>query len=195
MVHDRVELVEPDEYSTRLHLYEDTEPALRSGEESGFPDIAYLFNWAVKFHVVPSDSSDKALSGQIVQRVEGRKTVLPLDAGGMPEEAFDEDLWEIFNVVNGASERADMIQLVFHKNNRTTFDLVLTACFLSDLRDTTIEPLYPKGTKYGASGTLRQAPPGFHSAMVRRIEISAVHQGDEATHSWRVQTDPVTFST
>ena len=136
--------------------------------------MAFVFNWAVRFQVLPGGAKGvPPTSGEIVQKVEGRKTIAPSDVGIDAARSIDEDLWETFKVVEGASARCDMIQLVFYKQCRTSIELLLTASYAFALPARLVQPLNPRGSRHGAEGKLLEPPPGFSPSVVRKLRVSA----------------------
>jgi len=177
-----------DSAPARVRICEESPPAFRTGWEAGFPDVAFIFNWAVRFQVLTDGAKGAPLPcGEIVQKVEGRKTIAPLDAGIDGGHSIDEDIWETFRVVEGASARCDMIQLVFYKQCRTSVELLLTASYDPALPARLVQPLQPKGSLHGAEGKLLQPPPGFSPSVVRKLQVSVDHRDDSETCSWLTQ--------
>ena len=175
--------------SIRLGISDETPPAIRSGRDAGYPGVAFIFNWAVRFWVRPGDCEKMSpMSGQIAQCVEGSKTVAPFEAAEEGRErAVNEVLWETFKVAEGASERCDMIQLVFHKRCRATTVLLLTASYIRDVPAQLVRPLQPEGSLYGAESKLLGQPPGFTAGMVRELRVSTERSDGLLTCSWRAR--------
>ena len=178
----------PDSSPARVRICEESPPAFRRGCDVGFPDVAFIFNWAVRFQVLTGGAKGAPPPcGEIVQKVEGRKTISPLDAGIDAGHSIDEDIWETFRVVEGASVRCDMIQLVFYKQCRTSIELLLIASYDPALPTRLVQPLQPKGSLHGAEGKLLQPPPGFSPSVVRKLHVSVDHRDNSETCSWLTQ--------
>ncbi|MCC2113189.1 MAG: hypothetical protein KDJ16_14235 [Hyphomicrobiales bacterium] len=153
-------------------------PQLRSGDDAGYPGVAFLFNWATRFHVAGGDANDSGPAhGFVVQKVDGRKTVRHLDGRPDLHASMDEILWESFAVVDGETDRADMIQLVFQKDRVTTLDLKLAAGFQPALDGASARPLHPRGEIYGAEFKLDTEPAGFAPTLFRTLRISVQDDG------------------
>lgn len=160
-------------------------PCIWTGIEAGYPDLAYIYNWAVRFKVLVKNNTDcSSISGQVVQKVECRKKVFNHNGSLDTDQSMSETLWESFKIVNGVTERTDMIQLVFHKHRYTITELVLSASYHPKIVGATVIPLHPKGTSNGAEGKILRQPTYFTPTLIRKVAISVNNTHEASEFHW-----------
>jgi len=168
-----------------VDISDESGPRIRTGSDAGFSNLAYLYNWPARFKILGNNKEVwSSASGEVVQKVEGRKKILGPDGHLDTDNSIDETLWESFKISSGYSSRMDMIQLVFHKQCHTVVELVLSASYHTTIEQAPRIPLHPHGNINGAEAKLLRQPLYFVPTLIRRLRISVNCLNQTPEYCW-----------